>query len=289
MVKSIDAELWQPAGALLGEGPSWDARSQVLSWVDVLSGTVHVSDAQGRPVAEHHLPGHVGAALPSAAGGWLVALPDRLAYLAPDGALTDYVALEPDLPGNRANDAKCDPSGRAWVGTMNYSEANPSGSLYRVGPGRSVSAALSGVTIANGLAWSTDATTMYFIDTPAHEVRAYPFELATGALGPAAIAVRVDDEDGLPDGMCSDDEGCLWVALWGGGCVHRYTPAGELDAVVRVPVAYTTSCCFGGPGGDQLFITTAGQPDNGPLRQQAGSLWACRPGVSGPPATPWSG
>ena len=120
-----------------GEGPSWDARSNQFSWVDILA-----PDAAGvrlsweAPVTELRLPSHVGAALPAASGGWLVALTDRLAHLQPDGRLRDVVALEAHLPGNRANDAKCDPSGRAWVGTMSYDESRVEGSLYRVDPGR---------------------------------------------------------------------------------------------------------------------------------------------------------
>jgi sugar lactone lactonase YvrE len=292
MVRTLDAQPWYNAGAVLGEGPSWDARSGQLSWVDILSATVHVADADGRPVADLPVPSHVGAALPAAAGGWLVALADRLAHLGTDGSLDDVVPLEAHLPDNRANDAKCDPTGRAWVGTMNYDERSFSGSLYRLGPGPELSAVVDRVGIANGLGWSPDTRTMYFIDTLSHQVRAYPFEPATGSLGAPTSLAHIDEADGSPDGLCTDDDGCLWVALWGGGRVHRYTPDGTLDTVVRLPVTYVTSCCFGGADRDRLFITTASRDLDAEGRRRepwAGGVWVAEPGIGGPPATPWQG
>lgn len=289
-VRQLQAELWQQAEAVLGEGPNWDGRHDRLSWVDVVSSKAHVAGPDGRSLRSFELPGHVGAALPAAEGGWLVALADRLAHLDEEGGLTDVVPLEAHLPGNRANDAKCDPSGRAWIGTMSYDESVVSGSLYRLGPGPEVAPVLQGVGIANGLGWSPDARTMYFIDTVTHEVRAYPFDLSTGDIGRPRAVARVDEADGHPDGMCVDSDGCLWVALFAGGCVRRYTPDGRLDTVVRVPATYTTSCCFGGVSGDLLLITTATRDldEQGRRREPlAGSVWAVEPGVSGPPATPW--
>jgi len=292
MARILQAELWQEADAVLGEGPAWDDVAQQLSWVDVESSMLHVSTADGRPVAHLGLPAHVGAALPARGGGWLVALPDRLSRLNENGGLSDVVDLEPELAGNRANDAKCDPAGRAWVGTMSYDESWLDGSLYRLGPGPVLTRALTGLGIANGLAWSPDCSTMYFIDTITHQIRSYPFDLDDGHLGQPDVLAEIDEDDGHPDGMCSDDDGCLWVALFAGGCVRRFTPRGDLDAVVQMPVTYTTSCCFGGPGHDQLFVTTARRDldEAGRKREPlAGSVWVARPGVTGPPATLWRG
>ncbi len=290
MVRNLKAELWLQAPTLLGEGPSWDARSNQFSWVDILGSSLQVCDSQGRLVAEHRLPSHVGAALPASSGGWLVALTDRLAHLRPDGSLRDVIALEPHLPGNRANDAKCDPSGRAWVGTMSYDQSSVEGSLYRLDHGPKVTLVLDGIGVSNGLGWSPDERTMYFIDTATHEIRSYPFELESGSIGEPSTLAVVERAAGSPDGMCTDDEGCLWVALWGGGGVRRYTPDGQLDTVVKVPASYTTSCCFGGPNLDHLYITTARSDLEGErLSKQphAGSVWAIRPGVTGQPASPW--
>lgn len=292
MVRTLDAEVWQQGEAVLGEGPSWDDRAGELTWVDILSGSVHVSDSEGRPVADFQLAAHVGAALPAARGGWLVALPGQLAHLERDGSVTGIATLEPDLPGNRPNDAKCDATGRAWVGTMSYDETAVAGSLYRVDPGPMVTPVLCGLGIANGLGWSPDNRTMYFIDTITHEVRAYPFDLGPGSIGRPLTVASIDRAEGYPDGMCTDDEGCLWVALFAGGCVRRYTPDGRLDTVVRLPVTYTTSCCFGGAGQDRLFVTTARRDldEEGRKREPlSGSVWVVEPGVTGPAVSPWIG
>jgi sugar lactone lactonase YvrE len=290
MVRNLKADLWLEAPSLLGEGPCWDARSNQFSWVDILGSTLQVCDSSGRLVSELRLPSHVGAALPAASGGWLVALTDRLAHLQPDGSLRDVVELEAHLPGNRANDAKCDPSGRAWVGTMSYDESRVEGSLYRLDRGPKVTLVLDGIGVSNGLGWSPDERTMYFIDTVTEEIRSYPFDLESGWIGEPSTLAVVERAAGAPDGLCTDDQGCLWVALWGGGCVRRYTPDGQLDTVVKVPASYTTSCCFGGPNLDHLYITTARRDLEGDrLTQQphAGSVWVVRPGVTGQPATPW--
>ena len=289
-MRVLEAKLWQEADAVLGEGPSWDSKANRLSWVDILSSVVHVADPEGNALASYELPGHVGAALPAAEGGWLVALSDRLAHPGESGTLTDLAPLEAHLPGNRANDAKCDPAGRAWVGTMSYDESLVRGALYQVGADGQPAVVIEGVGIANGLGWSPDGCTMYFIDTVTHEIRAHSYDIATGSVGQPRPVVRIDPADGHPDGMCTDDDGCLWVALFAGGCVRRYTPEGELDTIVRVPATYTTSCCFGGTAGDRLFITTATRDldESGKLREPlSGSVWAVEPGVTGPPATPW--
>jgi sugar lactone lactonase YvrE len=284
-----EVEVFDRCDAILGEGPTWDPVSERLVWVDVLAGAVHETSPDGNRVADWSLPGHVGAALPAAEGGLLVCLPDRIAVLATDGTIGDVVALEAHLPTNRANDAKCDPTGRAWIGTMSYDETRAEGSLYRLDPGPTLNPVLGELGIANGLGWSRDGTTMYFIDTPTQQVRAFPFDPDSGWMGEGRAVVTVDKGDGYPDGMCTDDEGCLWVALFAGGRVQRYTPDGRLDRTILVPATYTTSCCFGGPGRDQLFVTTARRdlgddPSREPL---AGSVFVAEPGVTGPPATPW--
>ncbi|HET9058825.1 MAG TPA: SMP-30/gluconolactonase/LRE family protein [Acidimicrobiales bacterium] len=287
-IRQITAELWYEASAVLGEGPNWDEASQRFSWVDVVSSTVYVNTASGSALGTHRAPGHVGAALPAHGGGWLVALPSSLALLSEEGQVGTLLALEQDMPGNRANDAKCDPLGRAFVGTMSYDESVTNGALYRIDPGPQATRVLSGLGVANGLGWSPDATTMYFIDSPTREVRAYPFDRDSGAIGEGRPLARVSG--GYPDGMCTDDDGCLWVALFAGGCVHRYTPNGDLDTVVHVPATYTTSCCFGGPGRDLLVVTTATRDLDEAGRAAeplAGSVFAVSPGVSGPGATPW--
>ena len=200
----------------------------------------------------------VGAVVPlrAPARGWLVAWAQGFGHLAPDGAVTALDQPEPRT--NRMNDGKCDPAGRFWAGSIAWEKTAGAASLYRLdptGPARGeLTVALRDVTISNGLAWTPDGATMYYIDTPTGRVDRFAVR-ADGALTGRTPAVEV--EGGAPDGMCIDDDGCLWVALWGGSAVHRYAPTGELLAVVDVGAPQVSSCCFGGARGTTLFITTS--------------------------------
>jgi sugar lactone lactonase YvrE len=294
VIRQLEAELVDDAGAVLGEGPAWDDRTSELVWVDILSGMVHVYDDQGRPWTAYDVGVHVGSALPSADGGWLLFTADGFAFLDRDGSVRPLLDVVADRPELRGNDAKCDPWGQALAGTMRYDEAPGSGALYRLeaGPpeGRSrrtlhTRTLLSGVGLSNGLGWSPDGRWLYFVDSLSGAVVRHRYA-PEGGLGPGDQLALIDPAAGVPDGLCVDTEGCLWVAVYGGGAVHRFRPDGRLDSVVRVPVPLTTSVTFGGVDGARLFITTAGgsgQRDG----SGRGGLWAVDPGIPGPPATPW--
>jgi sugar lactone lactonase YvrE len=290
MPREIVAELVADARADLGEGPLWDARSGVLSWVDLTAGRVHLSAADGGLVRTHEVEAPVGAALPAGGGGYLLADGSGLTLLSEAGDTTPVLAMFGDTPGLRCNDAKCDPAGRAWVGTVGHGLAPGVGALSRIDAGPRATGLLTGLTVANGIGWSPDARTMWFVDSADPRVLGYDFDPATSALGPCRATVEIRTPEGVPDGLCVDDEGCIWVALWDGRAVHRYTPDGRLDATVTVPAARVTSCAFGGPDLSTLYITTArtGLSDDD-LRDQpyAGGLFAVTPGVTGPAATPW--
>jgi sugar lactone lactonase YvrE len=206
-----------------------------------------------------------------------------------DGKATPLTEDLADAKKIRMNDGKCDPAGRFWAGTMAYDETPEAGSLYvfEDGTARTV---LEKATVSNGLGWSLDHGTMYYIDTPTGRVDAFDYDEDSGAVSGRRPFVTV--EGGSPDGMTVDDEGHLWVALWKGGAVHRYDPSGKLVATVRLPVTNVTSCCFGDPGGATLFITTSRQGlSNKQLSAEpdAGKIFCVRPGVTGPPATPYQG
>jgi sugar lactone lactonase YvrE len=294
MIRQLEAELVDDAGAVLGEGPAWDDRTRELVWVDILSGMVHVYDDQGRPRNAYDVGAHVGSALPAADGGWLLFTADGFAFLDRDGSVRRLLDVVADRPELRGNDAKCDPWGQALAGTMRYDEAPGSGALYRLeadpAEGRSRRALrartlLSGVGLSNGLGWSPDGLWLYFVDSLAGALARHRYA-REGGLGPGDEVVAIEAAAGVPDGMCVDAEGCLWVARYGGGAVQRFRPDGRLDTVVRVPVPLTTSAAFGGVDGGRLFVTTAGgsgQPDG----TGQGGLWAVDPGIQGPPATPW--
>lgn len=259
------------ANAKLAEGPRWDAATRRLLWVDIEGCDLHVLEGgEDRAIA---LDAMVGAAAPTASGAVLVALADRLALVdLADESVHTLVRL-PHGPRLRSNDGACDAAGRFWIGTMGLDQAPGVGALYRF-DGR-LERALEGVTLSNGLGWTRDDTCMYYIDSPLQRVDVFDFELASARLDARRPFVSIDKADGIPDGLAVDDEGGVWVALYGGGCIRRYDERGLLDAVLEVPAENVTSCCFGGDDGRSLFVTTAA-PD--------GNVYVTQPGVSGPPA-----
>lgn len=290
MIRRLGAELLSPAGAHLGEGPSWDSRRGVWCWVDITSQAVYLTDESGVAVSRWSTPQDVGAALPSAAG-FLLASRDGFDLLAEDGTITPVCAVQPDRPDIRFNDAKCDPRGRAFAGTMAYAETPGEAMLVRLDPGPVACPVLTGLTLANGLGWSPDGHHMYFIDSRTQRVGRFEYDPDAGELGARVGEVEIPAPQGMPDGMCVDDTGAIWVALWGGSAVHRYTPDGALDTVIALPTRHVTSVAFGGAGGSTLLITTARFGlDDATLAAEpyAGGLFVVEPGVTGPPATPWS-
>jgi sugar lactone lactonase YvrE len=298
-IRHLAADLIDDAGATIGEGPTWDADNQELVWVDIESGRVRRSDADGTPIETIDVGVHVGAALPAQGGGWLLVTVNGFCFLAPDGSSELLLAVDADRPELRFNDAKCDPRGRAIAGTMRYDAAPGQGTLYRLDPGPHAEVLLTGQGLCNGIGWSPDATRMYFNDTLSRRVATYDYDLASGSIAGGGVLVEIDPALGMPDGLCVDDAGGVWVAMHGGGAVHRYRPDGTLDAVVGLPVSSVTSVAFGGPRRDRLYVTTSGGPGmNGapgtgpaatgpPAPAGAGGLWAVDPGITGPPATPW--
>jgi sugar lactone lactonase YvrE len=269
----------------LGEGPSWEVATGRLSFVDILAGRVYVADPE-RVVDVLEVGAHVGAALPAAGGGYLVVRRDGFVRLESDGTEEPLALPLRDQPELRFNDGKCDPTGRAWAGTMPYEQSVGRGVLYRLQGGEAIEA-VTGVGLSNGLGWSPDSRTMYFIDTRAARIEAFDFDVASGTLGARRTLVDLAGAEGMPDGMCVDDEGCLWVAMWDGWEVRRYAPDGRQVGSARLPVGRPTSCCF---VDDVLVITSAahGLGDRDLAGQpHAGAVFAIRPGVSGPGATPW--
>lgn len=286
-LRTLQADLVLDARATLGEGPVWDNRNGTLLWVDILPGRIHRyhPDTEQDEVVAAGQP--VGAVAPRRRGGLVLAVKEGFAVL--DEAGFRIVApVEADLPTNRMNDGKCDPAGRFLAGTMDVEERPGRGALYRLNPDHSVTTVIREVSISNGLAWSPDAHTMYYIDSPTQGVDAFDYDLDSGRIGNRRRVVSIPPSHGMPDGMALDAEGCLWVALWEGAAVHRYTPTGDLDRVVELPVSNVTSCTFGGTGLEDLYITTA---SSGLSDEQIGpqQVFASSPGVSGMPAHDFAG
>jgi sugar lactone lactonase YvrE len=277
-------------GARLGEGPVWDTRSERLVWVDVLARRVHLTEVRTGTDAVIETPLDVGAVVPRAAGGFAAALQDGFWVIGagPPHRLAPVPEARPSL---RFNDGKCDPAGRFWAGTMAYDESPGAGALYRLDPDGQPNLVLERVTISNGLAWSVDGLTLYYIDSPTQRIDAFAFVPPTGEISDRRPVVHIPREAGAPDGMTIDAEGGLWVALWGGWAVHRYLD-GRLDRVVRLPVSQPTSCTFGGRYLDELFVTSASEglsAEERGAQPLAGAVFRLRPGVRGFPPTAFSG
>lgn len=282
----VNTDVVLDARAVLGEGPVWDPREQVLRWVDIEPGLVHRFDpATGRDTAfEFGEP--VGTVAARAGGGLVLATRSGLWTCATDGTdRTRRYEVDTDPPGGRFNDGKADPWGRFWAGTM--LDGTPgAAALHRLDPDGSLHRVVTGVSISNGLGWSPDGTTLYYVDTPTGGIDAFDHDPDTGTLSNRRRLVDVDR--GSPDGLTVDGDGCLWVALWDGWAVRRHAPDGRLLTTVELPAQRVTSCAFGGTDLSTLYITSArvGLSD---LDNHAGAVFACAPGVSGLPPGEWAG
>jgi sugar lactone lactonase YvrE len=288
VVDRLQADLVLDARADLGEGPLWDARTGELVWVDIMAGLVHRFDPESGTDRAFDVRQPVSAIVPRAAGGYVLALRDGFAFWDGDAA-TVVAPIEPQRREIRMNDGACDSRGRFWAGTMHVDYRRGEGSLYRLDADKTAQVMLSGVTISNGIAWSLDETTMYYVDTPTQCIDAFDFDAETGAISDRRRIVKIDAEAGSPDGLIVDAEGCIWVALWDGWEVRRYDPAGKHLASVAVPAARVTKPAFGGPDLTDMFITTASPEKANPSQPYAGGVFHVRPGVAGLPAHAYAG
>jgi sugar lactone lactonase YvrE len=228
--------------------------------VDIMAGHVYrdkvADDGDLIPVRAYRMPGTVGAVAPvDGDDGWLLAAGLGFSYLAPDGSLRRLA--EVTRPGTKMNDAACDPEGRFWAGTLAEDRRPGGGALYRFDREGRTELMFDGLTISNGLGWSPDGATMYLADSGTRIVRAFAFDGERGEISDERMLIEVPEEVGGPDGLTVDADGDLWIAIFGGGRVQRYSPDGVLREELRVPARETTSCAFAGPGMNRLYVTTA--------------------------------
>jgi sugar lactone lactonase YvrE len=290
------AQEWQlavEAGDLIGEGPAWDAERDSLLWTDIAGRRIHRLDPSSASVWTRRLEQMAGAVLPRASGGLALCLQDGVYVTDSDeAALRLLTPVEPDDPTTRLNDVKTDRAGRLWGGTMALDARADAGTFYRIDPDGTVATVASPTTISNGIEWSADGSLMYYIDTATQRMDVFDFDVESGNATARRPFIHFDESFGIPDGMTSDAEGCLWVAFYDGWAVRRFTPAGRLERTVELPAARTTSCCFGGPGLDRLYVTSARDGlSRSELAEQphAGALFVIEPGATGLPITPFAG
>jgi len=289
---SVEAEPVNEATAVLGEGPYWVPEDSALLWVDIPNGQLFRTEFPSGVTQSMSL-GAVSAAFPALGGGILTAGDNRLMLHTPPAAAGDTwvsrtIAEVPAREGIRFNDASVDPAGRIWVGSMHIAESEPLGTLYRLDPGRVLTPVLKGVTVSNGIGWSPDGSRMYYADSPLRQIDVFDYDPATGEAFQRRAFADLSRVEGIPDGLTVDLDGCIWVAMWGGGALRRFTPGGEQDAVIPLPVSRPTSCAFGGPDLTDLFVTTASidlTDDQLAAEPLAGRLLRLRPGPSGLPST----
>ncbi|MFF1876356.1 SMP-30/gluconolactonase/LRE family protein [Leifsonia sp. NPDC058230] len=282
-----EPEVVVPAQAAVGEGPVFDVRTARLCWVDIENGLLFETDLESGVTISHAAGMTLGAAVPRASHpGFAVAVDDGFGILDAGGlTLVDPVLPEPDW---RMNDAACDSQGRLWAGSTHRAFEPGAGTLHRwdgEGPSEVVA---TGFTLPNGIGWSPDDTRLYLADSMTHELLVADFVAESGAVGPFEVLCRV--EAGLPDGLCVDSDGCLWVAVWGASVVQRYTSTGELVGEVAMPVSQPSSCAFGHDG--MLYITSARSGLSGPelsAQPLAGSVFAVATETSGVPVHAFRG
>ena len=287
-------ELLVDAHAQVGEGPLWDEERQLLYWVDILSSLLYIYDPATGENRVLDVGRHVGTVVTRASGGLMLAVREGFAsFDLETQELTLIANPEAHITGNRFNDGKCDPAGRFWAGTMAYENPTNQGSLYRLDTDFSVHKIFGDVAISNGIIWSLDHTTMYYIDTLRKNVRAFDYADDTGDISNERVIINVPEEIGMPDGMAIDSEGMLWVAHYGGSCVSRWNPnTAQLLEKIDLPVTQVTACAFGGPNLDILFITSAAQElDAAELARQplAGGLFSIKTPYQGVPSFRFGG
>ncbi len=290
----MEAKLLLDAKSELGEGPLWDEREGLLYRVDIMGAKLHRYNPATEADEVFNVGQHVGTVVLDEAGGVLLAVKDGFARFDLETETLDIIANpESGIEGNRFNDGKAGPGGRFWAGTMSYQGTAHAGSLYCLDTDGTVSTKEKDVTISNGIVWTEDHQTMYYIDSPPRVIYAFDYDKASGDISNGRIVIKVPEHMGSPDGMAIDSKGQLWVAHWGYGAVVCWCPkTGEVMEEIKVPASQTTACAFGGEDFKTLYITTAriGLSDEQlEVEPLAGGLFVARTDVAGLPSYRYRG
>lgn len=281
------------AKAQLGEGALWHPTENKLYWVNIEGRTLHIYDPVTKENQSLWVKERVGTVVPVKSGGALVALQNGIHFINTQTGRLQFIVNPLTNNNIRFNDGKCDPSGRFWVGSMHLRFTEGTASLYRMDTDKTVHKILDGVTVSNGIAWTKDKKTMYYVDSHLRRIDAFDYSDADGAITNRRVVVTIQDGGGSPDGIALDAEGKIWAALWGANAVGKFDPeTGELLQKIEVPAPNVSSCAFGGKELDTLYITTArGELSEAQLAAYplSGGLFSIKPGVKGVPADFFTG
>lgn len=285
-IKTNEVTVAYQVDAALGEGAIWNHETNELFWIDIEGKSFNMLDPKTKQNRSFSTASHIGTVVPKSKDEALVALVDGIYTMNLNTGQTEVFADMKDvLTGCRLNDGKCDPAGRLWVGSMNWQQEKGKADLFMIQNDRSVTTKIDSVTISNGIVWTKDKKTMYYIDTPTSQIKAYDYDNATGNISNERVAVEVSTDLGFPDGMTIDAEDMVWVGMWNGDAVIRFNPkTGELLQKIEVPAHNITSCAFGGDNLETLFITTAKldmTEEEAKKYPLAGSVFKVNPGVKG--------
>jgi sugar lactone lactonase YvrE len=278
----------------LGEGPVWDEKTQTILWLDIVENLIHSYNISQQKHTSFNVGEMVGCIAFREKVGLIAGLQNGIAFIDIENKKVEHIINPQNDSSIRFNDGKCDAAGRFWVGTMALSEEESKGNLFVMETDLSVKKKIENVSISNGIAWNSDNTIMYYINTPTNYVFAFDYDVETGEISNQRVAVDLTHENGFADGMTIDDEGMLWIAFYGGWRVARYDPqTGDLLKQIELPVENVTCCTFGGRELNNLYITTASKGmSEEALKEQplAGSLFVLKDsGFKGLPAEKFKG
>jgi sugar lactone lactonase YvrE len=284
MTEKITAELASKLECDVAEGPFWDNSEHQLYFVDIVNKQIKIFSSSSTPVETIQFNQEISAVFLDQKSDLIVAARDGIFAASRDGVLeTSLAPIELERTSIRTNDAKCDASGRMWVGTMAFDFTPGVAALFSF-DSKVLKEVVPDLTVSNGIGWSLDKKTMYFIDSPTKRVDSFDFDIESGELRNRRPFVLLSDLDAFPDGLTTDEDGGVWVALFGGGEVRRFDSQGTLTHIVEIPVKQVTSCCFGGADMSELYITTAqnGMDSDSLVREPlAGSLFRAKTAFKG--------
>jgi len=283
METNTQIEMYSSVSSALGESPIWVARENSIYWIDIIGRKLHSRRWSKDEVLTKEFKTQLSCIVPRERGGFVLATEDGLSFWDANSDQPEVFAHpEIGLPNNRYNDGACDPQGRFWIGSMDKGEKDASGRLYRTDSNLSVHEVAEGYVVTNGLGWSKDSRHMFVTDSANREILISDFDPNSGIPSNSRVFASIGEQDGFPDGLTIDDNDNVWSAHWDGGKLSRYAPDGTVNLIVEMPIFCPTSCTYGGPNLNYLFITTAeSPPPYGSSKKMGGQLYIGNIGVCG--------